>query len=141
MASTRGAIEQQRRQARATADSSRNCSFATWWTVMALAARNRAARYARIAPSILSPLGTTFGLLVGFLAVQVWNDSQHAHEAVIQEAGALRTAVLLASNLSPQVGARIDLLIARHIEDSANREWPAMADQRATCSLLPFDRL
>jgi hypothetical protein len=109
-------------------------TFATWWIVMALAARNRAARYARIAAGILSPLGTTFGLLVGFLAVEVWNDSQRAHEAVMREASALRTAVILASNLSTQAEARIDALIARHINETGTREWQAMAYQRATIS-------
>jgi hypothetical protein len=112
-------------------------TFVTWWIVMALATRHRAARYAGIAASILSPLGTTFGLLVGFLAVQVWDDSQQAHEAVTREAGALRTAVILASSLSTQTEARIDALIARHIHESANREWPAMADQQETISSLP----
>jgi len=86
---------------------------AIWWSVMSLASRNRAARYQRIAAGLLSPLGITFGLLVGFLSVQVWNDSQRAREAVIREAGALRTAVILASNLPAPARTQIYALIAR----------------------------
>ena len=110
---------------------------AIWWSVMSLASRNRAARYQRVAAGLLSPLGITFGLLVGFLSVQVWNDSQRAREAVIREAGALRTAVILASSLPAPARTQIDALIARHIQYSTNVEWPAMADRRATIATVP----
>jgi hypothetical protein len=112
-------------------------SAGIWLTIRALVARHGAARFSRIAAGILSPLGTTFGFLVGFLAVQVWNDSNRAHEAVLHEAGALRTSVILASNLPTQEQARIDDLITRHIQNCVSREWPAMADQQANLSAMP----
>jgi CHASE3 domain sensor protein len=112
-------------------------SFGVWSVVMALAVRHGPVFYGRINAGMLSPLGTIFGFLVVFLAVQVWNDSQRAHEAVLHEAGALRTAVVLASNLSSHEEARIDALIARHIQECANRDWPAMAHQRADIVSVP----
>lgn len=112
-------------------------SFGVWWVVMALAARHGAARYGRISAGMLSPLGVIFGFLVGFLAVQVWNDSQRAHEAVRREAGALRTAVVLASSLPPREETRMNALIARYIQECAERDWPAMAQQRADIVSVP----
>ena len=48
---------------------------------------------------MLPPLGVIFGLLVGFVAVQVWSDFDKAKLAVATEASALRAVVLLAENL------------------------------------------
>src|SRR5215475_3019064 len=72
----------------------------TWGihTVITSLAEHRAARvFKGVTPGLLSPLGTVFGLLVAFLAVQVWGDFQRAFEAVNREASALRAVVLLAT--------------------------------------------
>ena len=86
---------------------------------------------------MLPPLGIIFGLLVGFIAVQVWNDFDRAKLAVVTEASALRGAVLLAANFSPQEEAQLRTLIARHIDKSVNEEWRAMAEQRASLTMPP----
>ena len=65
--------------------------------ITALAVGERARAFKGISPGILSPLSIIFGLLVGFLAAQVWSDADRASSAVNGEASALRSAVLLAS--------------------------------------------
>jgi len=45
---------------------------------------------------MLPPLGILFALLVGFIAVEVWNNFDKAKLAVASEASALRAVVLLA---------------------------------------------
>ncbi len=65
------------------------------WTVLALAVGDRALAFKAVSPGMLPPLGVVFGLVVGFLAVQVWNDVGQAQTAVNREASALRSVVLL----------------------------------------------
>jgi hypothetical protein len=45
--------------------------------------------------------------------------------------------VLLAGTFPEEEKTRIYALINRHIDEAVNREWPAMAQQRATLSTLP----
>ena len=86
---------------------------------------------------MLPPLGIIFGLLVGFIAFHIWADFDRAKVAVANEASALRSAVLLAGNLSPEVEAQVRSLIARHIEKCLSEDWPAMAEQHATLTTPP----
>ena len=65
------------------------------WVVLRLAVGERARAFKAVSPGLLPPLGVVFGLLVGFLAVQVWNDHGQAQTAVNREASALRSVVLL----------------------------------------------
>src|SRR5207247_2059050 len=67
--------------------------------VVRLAVGDRARAFKAFSPGMLPPLGIIFGLLVGFVAVQVWNDFDRAKLAVASEASALRTVVLLDENL------------------------------------------
>jgi hypothetical protein len=57
--------------------------------VVRLAVDDRARAFKAFSPGMLPPLGITFGLLVGFVAVQVWNDFDRAKLAVATEASAL----------------------------------------------------
>ena len=66
--------------------------------VVRLAVGDRARAFKAFSPGMLPPLGIIFGLLVGFVAVQVWNDFDRAKLAVASEASALRTVVLLDEN-------------------------------------------
>jgi hypothetical protein len=70
--------------------------------------------------------------LVGFIAVEVWNNYDKAKLAVATEASALRALVLLAENLPEDQKMRIHALIDRHIEEAVNQEWPTMAQHTAT---------
>jgi uncharacterized MnhB-related membrane protein len=110
---------------------------AVYWIVTRLAIDDRARAFKALSPGMLPPLGIIFGLLVGFIAVQIWNDFDRAKVAVTSEASALRGIVLLAANFSPDEETRLRALVALHIETCVNEEWPAMAEQRATLTMLP----
>src|SRR4029077_3963280 len=89
-----------------------------------------------VSPGLLPVLGVLFALLVGFIAVEVWNTFDKANTAVVTEASALRAVILLARNFPEEQRTRIDALIKRHIEVAVQQEWPEMAHQRATLSPL-----
>jgi hypothetical protein len=112
-------------------------AFAIYLTVTRLATGERGQAFARISPGMLPPLGIIFGLLVGFLAVQVWNDADHARLAVDEEASALRSAVLVSARFPGEPEERIRELVRRHVQRAAAEEWPAMADQQATLTTVP----
>jgi hypothetical protein len=100
--------------------------------VTGLAVNDRARAFKALSPGMLPPLGIIFGLLVGFIAAQVWGDSERAKVAVATEASALRGVVLLAGSFPGEQEARLRALINRHIEEAVNQEWPMMAHQHAT---------
>jgi hypothetical protein len=105
--------------------------------VTKLAVTEWARAFKAVSPGMLPPLGILFALLVGFIAVEVWNDFDKAKAAVATEASALRAVVLLAGTFPEEQKARIYALINRHIEIAVNQEWPEMAHQQATLSPLP----
>jgi len=106
-------------------------------TMRMLAANGRTGAFKAVSPGMLPPLGLVFGLLVGFLAAQVWGDSDRARLAVNREASALRTVTLLAASFPGESETRIHALVRRHIEDAVKLEWPAMAQHRATLTPIP----
>jgi hypothetical protein len=105
--------------------------------VTRLAETEWARAFKAVSPGVLPVLGVLFALLVGFIAVEVWNTFDRAKTAVATEASALRAVVLLARNFPDEQKARIDALINRHIEVAIHEEWPEMAQQQATLSPLP----
>ena len=108
-----------------------------YWLVMALAVGERARAFKAISPGMLPPLGIIVGLLVAFIAAQVWGDLDRAHAAVNREASALRAIVLLAATFPGEPETRLRALVRRHIEDAVTQEWPAMARRRATLTMTP----
>lgn len=108
-----------------------------YWVISALAVGERARAFKAISPGILPPLAIIFALLVGFLAAQVWNDTDRASTAVNREASALRAAVLLAAEFPGDPEARLRDLIRQYIEDAVTEEWPAMARWDATLTIAP----
>ncbi len=105
--------------------------------VTKLALTEWARAFKAVSPGMLPPLGILFALLVGFIAVEVWNNFDKAKAAIASEASALRAVVLLAGTFPQEQKTRIYALINRHIEVAVNQEWPEMAHQRATLSPLP----
>ena len=105
--------------------------------VLALATGDRALAFKAVLPAVLTPLAVVFGLLVGFLAAQVWSEADRASAAVIREASALHTIVVLAGSFPVESEARIRAFVSRHIKEAVSEEWPAMARQRATLTMLP----
>jgi hypothetical protein len=110
---------------------------AIYWLVMALATGARARAFKAISPGMLSPLGITFGLLVVFMAAQVWGDFDRATAAVDREASALRAVVLLAATFPGEPETRLRALVHRHIQDAVTDDWSAMAHRRATLAMIP----
>ena len=64
-----------------------------YWVVTRLAVNDRARAFKAVSPGMLPPLGILFALLIGFIAVEVWNNYDKAKGAVSTEAGALRAVV------------------------------------------------
>src|SRR6478752_7657969 len=108
-----------------------------YWVVIRLAVNDRARAFKALSPGMLPPLGILFALLVGFIAVEVWNNFDKAKAAVATEASALRAVVVLAGTFPEEQKTRIYALIDRHIEVAVNEGWPAMARQGLTLSTLP----
>jgi Protein of unknown function (DUF4239) len=108
-----------------------------YWVVTRLAVNDRARAFKALSPGMLPPLGILFALLVGFIAVEVWNNYDKAKVAVASEASALRAIVLLAGTFPEEQKTRIYALIDRHIDEAVNKEWPTMARHRLTLSTLP----
>jgi hypothetical protein len=102
-----------------------------------LAAAGHRDALAAVSPGMLPPIALVFGLLVGFLAAEVWSNSSSAQEAVDKEASALRSVDLLDRDFPPADQQQMDLLIRRYIERTVKREWPAMAHQHATLRVAP----
>ena len=110
---------------------------AIYLCVMALATGRRAVAFKAVSPGLLPPMGLLFALLVGFLVAQVWSDSARAQQAVDREASALRSVDLLTDAFPDETDARMRVLIHRHVDEAVTREWPAMAEGKATLSVVP----
>lgn len=111
-------------------------SGAIYATVLALATGDRARAFKAMSPVMLTPLAVVFGLIVAFLASQVWLDVERANNAVIREANALRTVVVLAAYYPQEQEARIRAFVRRHVQKAVNEEWPAMARRRVDLPLI-----
>lgn len=105
--------------------------------VLVLATGERAKAFKAVSPGLMPPLGIIFGLLVAFIAAQVWGDLDRATTAVNREASALRAVVLLAPRFPQETQDRLRALVARHIHDAVTVEWPAMAERRASLAMTP----
>jgi hypothetical protein len=105
--------------------------------VMTLATGERARAFKAMSPVMFTPVAVVFGLLVGFLTVQLWSDADRAKTAVAHEASALRTVVLLATNFPGEPEARLRALVRRHIQEAVSQEWPAMAQEQAMLKTIP----
>jgi hypothetical protein len=105
--------------------------------VMAAAVGDRGEAFKALSPGMLPPMALVWGLIVGFLAAGVWADAGTARTAVNREASALRSVVLVTAAAFPrQTSARMNALVRAQIEEAATREWPAMARQDATLTVV-----
>lgn len=105
--------------------------------VLSLATGERARAFKAVSPGLMPPIGIIFGLLVAFIAAQVWGDLDRATTAVNREASALRAVVLLAPRFSAETNGRLRGLVAQHVHDAVTQEWPAMAERRASLAMTP----
>jgi hypothetical protein len=106
--------------------------------VVALARGRRGEAFKAVSPGLLPPMGLLFGLLVGFLAAQVWSNADRAQLAVDREASALRSVDLLMEAFPGEPEAQMRVLLRRQIEESVTEEWPAMARGDATLTVVPI---
>jgi hypothetical protein len=109
---------------------------AVYATVMALAGSPHGARL-QISPGMLPPMALVFGLLVGFLVAQLWSNVAAARTAVNQEASSLRSVALLIDAFPRQSAATMHTFVREQIDTAATREWPAMAHQNETLTVVP----
>ena len=105
--------------------------------IMALAKGERARAFKSVSGSLLSPLGTIFGLLVVFIVVEVWGDLDRARVAVNREASAIRMVLLLATTFPGETETQIRDVLRRHIDEVVSEEWPMMAKQSASLKIAP----
>jgi len=70
-----------------------------YWVVTRLAVNERARAFKAVSPGMLPPLGILFALLVGFIAVEVWNNYDKAKVAVASEVGMVKCAGILLQGL------------------------------------------
>ena len=110
---------------------------AIYLIVTRVAGENLRGSLASVSPGLLPPMSLVFGLLIGFLAAEVWSNSSDAEQAVHQEAGALRSVDLLDRDFPAAEQQRMDALINRYIDRAVQEEWPAMAEQSATLQAAP----
>ena len=108
-----------------------------YWFVTMLSVGERARSFKAISPGILPPLSVIFGLLVGFLAAQVWSEAERANTAVNREASALRAMILLAAEFPGETEARLHHLVREYVQHAATKEWPAMSRHNATLAIAP----
>jgi hypothetical protein len=100
--------------------------------VLALAKGERVRIFTGVSPALLSPLGVIFGLMVIFIAAQVWGDIDRARTAVNREASAIRMVALLAPAFPGDSETRLRGLLRRHVDEAVSSEWPDMARQSAS---------
>jgi hypothetical protein len=112
-------------------------AVAIYAVVAVLAVGERARSFKGVSPGMLPPLGIIFGLFVAFTAAQVWSDNDRATAAVNREASALKSVVLLAASFPGDPETRLLGLVHRYVEDSASRDWPAMARGTADLRMTP----
>jgi hypothetical protein len=112
-------------------------TVAIYVIVTRLAAAGQRDTLAAVSPGLLPPMALVFGLLIGFLAAEVWSNSSNAQQAVDNEASALRSVDLLDQDFPAADQRRLDLLIRSYIEQAVTHEWPAMAHQNATLVAAP----
>jgi hypothetical protein len=93
--------------------------------VMILAGKERDRSFKAVSPGLLPPLGIIFGLFVAFTAAQVWNDNERAQTAVIREASALRSVVLLSSTFSSDAEAQLRTLIVTTLKKPPPQSGPS----------------
>ena len=99
---------------------------AIYGAVRFAARRGHEAAFKAASPVTLTPLAVIFGLLVGFLAADVWPNFERARNTVGQEALGLRQALLFADALPPEERRLVRDGVQEHITHAVSVEWPAM---------------
>ena len=90
----------------------------------------------------LSVVGTSYGVLVAFVASVVWSQYEETRGAVAKEANGLAVLVQIATAAPPAEGRLLREAILRYGRHVLDVEWPAMASGAFDRSRTPeFDEL
>jgi hypothetical protein len=77
----------------------------------------------------LGILGTTYGVILGFMLFTVWNDFRGAEVNANMEASALLTVSRIAAGLPSPEREAIHALGVKYAETTIHQDWPAMQMQ------------
>lgn len=75
-------------------------------------------------------LGTTYGVILGFMLLTVWTDFRTAEIDVAQETAALLNVHRVAAGLPTPERGQMNALSIKYAEAVVNQEWPSMQAQR-----------
>src|ERR1700733_4611782 len=77
----------------------------------------------------LGILGTTYGVILGFMLFTVWNDFRGAEVNANMEASALLTVSRIGAGLPSPEREAIHALGVKYAQTTINQDWPAMQTQ------------
>ncbi|HUZ94838.1 MAG TPA: DUF4239 domain-containing protein [Edaphobacter sp.] len=77
-------------------------------------------------------LGTTYGVILGFMLFTVWTDFRTAEIDVAQETAALLNVHRVAAGLPSPQREQMNALAIKYADAVINQEWPAMQTQRVS---------
>src|ERR1700679_934822 len=78
----------------------------------------------------LGILGTTYGVILGFMLYTVWNDFRTAEVNTNLEASSLLTVSRIGASLPSPDREAIHALALKYAEVTVNEEWPGMQMQQ-----------
>lgn len=78
----------------------------------------------------LGILGTTYGVILGFMLFTVWNDFRAAEVNTNLEASSLLTVARIGAELPSPERESIQALGVKYAETTINQDWPAMEVQQ-----------
>ena len=77
----------------------------------------------------LGILGTTYGVILGFMLYTVWTDFRMADVDVNLEASSVLNVYRIAAGLPSPEREKMQGLAAKYVDAAVNQEWPAMQRQ------------
>ena len=77
-------------------------------------------------------LGTTYGVILGFMLFTVWTDFRAAEIDVAQETAALLNVHRVAAGLPSPRREQMNALAIKYADAAVNQEWPAMQTQNVS---------
>src|SRR5580658_9515113 len=77
----------------------------------------------------LGILGTTYGVILGFMLYTVWTDFRAADVDANLEASSVLNVYRIAEGLPSPEGEAMQRLAAKYVHEAVDHEWPAMQRQ------------
>lgn len=100
------------------------------------------AQWDRVLGYIVGTFGVFFGILLGLVAVSVYNDYTDAHAAALEETSRLSSLSRTAAGLPAPLGAELQAELTSYARTVIDSDWPQQENDRLpTASLAGVDRL